>query len=219
MKKSFAILFFLISFVFAGTLSAQHIKGEGAIVTEEIDLPGEIHSIGLGVAAEVYLMKGNQKIKIEGQKNIIDNIKRKVKNGSWNIEFDKKVRGYKDLKIYVSMQDVKNLSIGGSGSIISKDDFNGLEDVTLNIGGSGEIELGGSANNLQVNIAGSGDVEVGRLKAQVAEVSIAGSGDCKIHATENLKVSIAGSGDVRYIGNPKVRSSIAGSGDVRSTDD
>lgn len=191
------------------------ITGEGPTVKEEITL-NAFEGIGLGVPGKVYVYKGSQKVVIEAQKNIIDNIKRNVSGGSWDIEFDKKVRDFKDITIYITLPAVDELAVAGSGEIIGKDAFQGLGDLEMSIGGSGKIEFAGSAKDVEISIAGSGDVDASELSTQSCEVSIAGSGDCSVGVDEKLDVSIAGSGDVRYSGNPRVSSSIAGSGSVKS---
>lgn len=219
--KIAAVLLFV--FAVSQSLVAQNwwgksVKGEGPVVKETLNLD-EFKSIGLGCSATVYVEKGStQKVVVEGQKNIIDLLKREVKGQSWNIGFEKNVYSHDKLIVYITIPDVDALSIGGSGKIISKSSFENLDDLKMSIGGSGTIEFSGSAQNVEVSIAGSGDVKASGLRSETCKVSIAGSGDCYIEAGERLDVSIAGSGDVHYKGRPRVKSSIAGSGDVESMD-
>ncbi len=217
--------------------NAQNIKGEGSAVSKNIDLP-TITGIGLGIAADVYIKHGStQKITIKGQQNIIDNIKTDVKGGSWNIEFKKQVKNHDDIKIYITMNTIKDLSIGGSGSIDCEDKFTNLGDLNLSIGGSGdiklnadakdincsiggsgEIELEGSGDKLSISIGGSGDVEAFDMEVKECTISSAGSGDIKVNVANKLEASLVGSGDVTYKGSPKVSSSIVGSGDVEKAE-
>jgi|APTNR8051073442_1049403.scaffolds.fasta_scaffold00532_2 hypothetical protein len=218
-KAFFALLlgsaFFLPS---AYSQWGSGIKGEGPVVKKEISLSA-IEGIGLGISGTVYLTQGSsQKIEIEAQQNIIDNIKQEVKNGSWSINYQKNVRGHDGVKIYVTIPNVKALSIGGSGKILGQNSFNNIDNLALSIGGSGMIELAGNAKNVKVSIGGSGSVKASKLKTETCNVSIGGSGDCFVEVSESLKASVAGSGDVYYKGRPKVDSSIAGSGRVQSMD-
>ncbi len=214
---------------------AQNVVGKGPMVKKTINM-SDINAVGLGISATVYIQQGSsQSITIEAQQNIIDIIKQKPKGKSWNIEFTKKsVRNHKDITIYITMKDLKELSIGGSGSIIGKGKFSNLGNMELNIGGSGDIKLDadmknvecsiggsgkivldGSASGIEVSIGGSGDVLAFGLSTKSCEVSSAGSGDIEVSVSDNLEVSLVGSGDVRYRGNPKVSSTIMGSGDVK----
>ncbi|GJM36185.1 MAG: DUF2807 domain-containing protein [Saprospiraceae bacterium] len=190
------------------------------MVTKALSLD-KFEGIGLGLVGTVHLYKGDQqKVSIEAQQNIIDNLNLEIKDGTWSISgLDKtKFKNYKDVVINITIPTVDELSIGGHGTIISHDAFTGLKSLEMNIGGSGKIEMVGSADKVEINIAGSGTVEGKRLSAQSCGISIAGSGDAFIDVNDKLDVSIAGSGDVKYSGSPRVSSSIAGSGRVSTMD-
>ncbi len=191
------------------SLSAQNVK-------RTLDL-SQFSSIGLGISANVYLTPGNtQRVEVEGREDIIALLDTEVRNGSWNIKFtERNVRNTGKIDIYITLPEVKELSIGGSGRIVAERPFDGLGDLQFSIGGSGAIEFAGTARRLNISIGGSGSVKAEKLRVEDCEVSIGGSGDAYVEVSENLNVSIAGSGDVVYGGRPRVRSSIAGSGKVR----
>jgi len=130
MKRFNIILVLLFSILSSATVYSQTIKGAGGIVSQNVDM-GTITSIGLGISADVYIKQGSrQSIEIKGQQNIIDQIKKTSKGGSWNIVFKRGVRikNYEDLKIYITMASLEALSIGGSGSIIGQGKFSKLDD-------------------------------------------------------------------------------------------
>jgi len=188
----------------------------------------------LGISGDVVLTPGaTQKIVMEGQQNILDNIKRDVRNGSWNIGFEKNVRDAKKVTIYITLPKIEEVGLSGSGSIRSDGKFKGLGDVDvhvsgsgditfdyeaqstdLGLSGSGQIDLSGSSKTLEINISGSGDVNAPNLVTADCEVNISGSGDASVHANTNLETHISGSGDVSYSGTPSVTARISGSGEV-----
>lgn len=223
-QKLFLFLLLGLSLTFS-TANAQKwnkrtISGQGELVKQSLSV-SDFHSVGLGLNGTIYLKQADKfEIEIEAQKNIIDNLNREVKNGSWsiNLEDNKSARNYKRVTVWISMPTIKNLSIGGSGDIIGKTAFNDLGDLKLNIGGSGSVEMGGDAESVTISIAGSGKVKCGDMQADKAKVNIAGSGNAYIDLGEegDLNVSIAGSGSVFYKGRPRVKSSIAGSGKIES---
>jgi hypothetical protein len=216
MKTQKLLSTFLLLFGILSLATAQSkIKGKGPIVKETVAL-SEIHSIGLGIAANIYLTQSSkQEVVIEGQKNIIENIKKEVKNGTWNIDFERKAYSYNELNIYISLKTIRALAIGGSGNIKGQTAFNNLKDLEVSIGGTGHVALRGNAQKVEINIGGSGEVNMTNLRADHCTVSIAGNGNCRVDVGEKLDVSIAGMGKVRYSGNPKVSSSIAGMGNVK----
>ena len=224
-----------LSILFTSNLTAQwnSIRGEGAVVKKEISLDN-FDGIGLAIPANVFLTQGSsQKVVIEAQANIIKNIETDVKNGTWKIHYDESVKRAEKVNIYITMADLKKISIAGSGDVSSKGAFKGMGDLAISVAGSGDVELmgdaknvdvsiagsgdvkmNGSARNIDVSIAGSGDVNLKALSAQNAEISIAGSGNCKVNVNGSLDVSIVGSGDVYYSGDAKVQSTVRGSGNV-----
>ncbi len=210
------------------------IKGEGPVVTQTITLEA-LKGIKLAIAGDVILTQGNtQKIEMEGQKNILDNIKRDVKNGVWGIAFDENVRESKQVTIRITLATLEQISLSGSGEISSTNTFSGLTNLDMNLAGSGEIhlayqaqksevnlsgsgevELSGSSKQFSIKLSGSGEVSAADLKTDTCEVHISGSGDANVHATYQLNSIISGSGDVQYSGSPSVNAKISGSGEVK----
>lgn len=234
------LLFIAVFLQFIGLNESQaqswsngSINGEGEVVRQEINLAA-FDGIGLGFHAAVILTQGNtQKVVIEAQQNIIDNIKKEVRGGSWDIGFMKSVKSAKDITIYITLPKVKDLALSGSGSIRSTNKFSNLGDVDiavsgsgdvhfeydggdtdLALSGSGDVHLSGTASSLEVAVSGSGDVSASELKAGSCDVAISGSGDVTVYVNGDLDAAIMGSGDVRYKGDAKVSASVMGSGSV-----
>jgi len=113
-----------------------------------------------------------------------------------------------------STSGVKNASVSvpGSGTIII-DDMQ-CELLNVDIPGSGDVKINGSANKLSASISGSGGVDADGFEVSSCYVSISGSGNCGVNVSEELSVSISGSGNVKYTGSPSVKSNISGSGSV-----
>jgi uncharacterized protein (AIM24 family) len=233
MKKPI-YLSILLAFLAINTISAQSsIKGEGDIVKQEIKL-SDFDGLALEIGADVILTQGKiQKVVIEGQQNIIDNIEKEVRGSSWKIEYDKNVKSAKPVKIYITMPKISEIAFSGSGSISTKGKFSGLgdldiamsgsgdiqldveaDDIDLAKSGSGDVELSGSGKSLDVAISGSGNVDAASLPVSACAVAISGSGDVAVHVDGPLEVAISGSGNVKYKGNATVESRSSGSGSV-----
>lgn len=234
--KNLAFTFALVlvsTFTFAQSWWGSGTKGTGPIVKETLNLE-DFTSFKLGIAGDVYLSRGNtQKVVVEGQQNIIDELKTDVSGGTWSIGFKNNVSNYDKFKIYITIPTIDGVIVSGSGDVYGKDKFTNLGDIRVSvsgsggieldveaksisstISGSGDIELEGSADAYNVRISGSGDVEAYGLMTKNCEASISGSGDIHISASETLVAKIVGSGDISYKGSPSVKSKIVGSGDV-----
>jgi len=208
-------LLFCMGLCFQSCLGQFGIEAKGDMVQKTYELE-DFNALGMGLSGTVYIKKGNSNsVRIEAQSDVIDLIEQQVRSGKWTIEFEQKVRDYDPVKVYVEMDDITSLSLGGSGDIRVQDVFDGLGELKLSLAGSGDIDMQGSAQSAKVNIAGSGDINAADLSVATCKVSIAGSGSAYISSSEELNVSIAGSGSVYYRGRPKLKTSVAGSGSVQ----
>ncbi len=235
MTKPLSILTVLVCMLVSIQCQSQMmgIKGEGEIITQTITLEA-LKGINLAIAGDVILTQGNiQKIELEGQKNILDNIKRDVKNGVWGIAFDENVRESKHVTIRITLATLEQIGLSGSGEISSTNTFSGLNNLDINmagsgevhmsyqaqksevnLSGSGEVELSGTSKEFSIKMSGSGEVSAADLKTDNCDVHISGSGDAKVNANNQLSSFISGSGDVEYSGSPSVNAKISGSGEV-----
>jgi len=211
------------------------IKGEGPIISKDLDLD-EFEGFEMAISANVILSKGNkQSVRVEGQANIIDNIKTRVSGKIWDINFDKNTKNHKKVIIYITIPHLTEIELSGSGSVKGEDSFDNLDRIDLSvtgsgniklsvsskksncrISGSGNIKLSGESNFNKISITGSGDFHGYNLDTHESKISITGSGDCEVNVSDDLDLNIVGSGDVYYKGKPKLRSNIIGSGDVES---
>lgn len=208
------------------------IDTSGPIVTEELDL-ARMDGIELSISASVFITQGpEQKVEVEAQREVIDLLDKSVRAGIWDINLDGCFRGDERVKIYITLPEWTSLKIAGSGNIVSTNqlvvddidiDISGSGDIDLaldaddinsSITGSGNISLEGVADELDINVKGSGDYKCFNLETRKVNVSISGSGDTEVFATEALDIRITGSGDIFYKGSPNLSISISGSGDV-----
>jgi hypothetical protein len=187
---------------------------------------------------DVELVSGTEgSITITGEENLIPHIITEV-NGNeliittengYNLKTSKRT----GILVQVPFESLDEVSLTGSGDIISKDviktttfttNLTGSGDIHLKLEaesvegklvGSGDIMLQGNSQNVIYKLTGSGDIEAFDLKAIDADAMISGSGDINLYCDGSLKARISGSGDVNYRGNPsKEDSKVAGSGDV-----
>ncbi|MEO5906973.1 MAG: DUF2807 domain-containing protein, partial [Saprospiraceae bacterium] len=140
MVKILFFALFSLSLLTAATCQfdfRETITGTGDIVKQEITLEA-LKGVNLGFAGDVILTHGStQKIVLEGQQNVLDNIKREVKNGVWVIYFIKDVREAKNVVVHVTLPTLEYAAVSGSGDITSTNKFPNLDEVKLHVSGSG----------------------------------------------------------------------------------
>lgn len=212
------------------------IKGEGPIVKKELNL-SHFEGIRSGFSCDVYITQGDQqKVEVEGQQNILDNLVMDVSGEILKIKYDRMVKRAEPVKVYITMDNLVEASVSGSGSLVSTSKFTGLgdlevsvsgsgdlklevdaEDIDMSVSGSGDIELGGSAQDLVMSISGSGGIDSRDLMARDCRVSVSGSGNATVYVKNALDAKISGSGNVRYKGDvAKISSRVSGSGHISS---
>lgn len=215
-----------------GLFDADCRRASGDVVTQELVLD-DLNSISLEVAADVYISKGpEQVVTIEAQQDVIDELNKDINDRYWDISWRDCLRRHKDIKIFITVPEMEEISISGSGDIVVEDTFTQdavtlqisgsgsiegrfeANTITCSISGSGDIELQGTAELTSISISGSGGVDAFGLTATEATVSISGSGGANVNVSNMLEVSIAGSGDVRYRGIPSINVRISGSGQL-----
>nr|QNO43670.1 hypothetical protein FICJDHNH_00010 [Methanosarcinales archaeon ANME-2c ERB4]QNO43975.1 hypothetical protein AECFJODE_00028 [Methanosarcinales archaeon ANME-2c ERB4]QNO50627.1 hypothetical protein JEJMEHHC_00008 [Methanosarcinales archaeon ANME-2c ERB4] len=208
------------------------ITGSGNVVSEEFTVD-EFHSVGFGIPGNVYITQGTpQSLMIEAEDNVLEVLTAKVENGRLTISSDRCFRNIKPINVYVSMNEVRDLSNSGSGDIIGQSEINsdtlklsisgsGSSDLTMNveelntvISGSGKSNLKGTAKVHNSVIRGSGDINAFDLSTERTDITISGSGNAQVDASRELDVSIFGSGNVYYTGDAALNQTVSGSGIV-----
>lgn len=208
------------------------IDADGPVTTLDLDL-ADFDGIELAMDARVELTQGpEQTVTVEGKSDIFDELDLDINNGVWTIRTEDCVRNVDDLTFFITVPNLREVKISGSGEIRSTNTFeigdielrisgSGdmdmallADDVEVDISGSGKIVLEGEGDELDINITGSGDVRAFDLAVNEADINISGSGDAEVRVANRLDVRITGSGDVFYKGQPLIDASITGSGEV-----
>jgi len=211
----------------------------GQTVRETRNVSG-FTGVSLSFSGDVFITQGNQyKVEVEADKSTMDVILTeiegdrlvlKTKNGHW--------RNLGDINVYITMPEVDELSVAGSGDMICESALKSDEidlavsgsgslklarlearEVSAEVTGSGDIVVNGSGtdgNELDATITGSGNIKAEGLPVGEAMVRITGSGSASVNVLKELETNITGSGSVLYKGNPLVNANATGSGRTRS---
>lgn len=237
MKKVITICLILVSAI---QVQAQWwgkgVKGNGNITTITRSV-GTYDEVNVGGSFDVELVAGTEgTITIEGDSNLLEYIVTEVRGNALKIkvENNKNIRSSKKIKITVPFQDLNEVTLAGSGDVVSRDVIKatnfktsvaGSGDLTLqldvntvdaSVAGSGDLTLKGNSRDIEASVAGSGEVHAKDLKADNAYVSVAGSGDVAVYCSKSIKARVSGSGDIDYYGNPdKQDTKVSGSGNIK----
>ncbi|MGB3778147.1 MAG: head GIN domain-containing protein [Tunicatimonas sp.] len=233
-KKASYYLVFIITMVLVISScidDIKDIKDNSPIVTQSFQLEA-FNGIALSIPGNIRIIKGqNQEVEITGREETINEIKKTVNDGVWDIVLPNNYhKSYDELDIVITSNNIEKLILSGSGKItgehilpLSNVIISGSGKIeaetessilTSTISGSGRIDISGKADELKHNILGSGNLNGFGLEITDAEVSTSGSGKSKILVTSNLNVTIIGSGSVYYKGTPTITTNISGVGQI-----
>lgn len=241
------INFFLTIILTALTLLSVASLTFAQTTKKTLDLP-EFKSIYVNSGYTVILKQSNkQEVTVETLPEIWELTSIKVENGILMVNMERKpetpnksiwakiddIKLKTPMKITVSVKNINELQVNGSGKIISENSLSS-DNLNLTVTGSGEMDLDLKGNNVKTEISGSGNIQLkgyattnevvmagsGNLKAftfelENAKVKLTGSGNCEILASQTLDAFVSGSGTLKHKGNTKnVTKRVYGSGTV-----
>jgi hypothetical protein len=214
-----------------------HGTGQVKDITLAID---NFNSIDLQISNNVVVSYGaKQEVVVAGHANIIEKLQTRVENGTWVITLDQGCYNFYEMKIYITIPELKKVELNGSGDILIEN-FSNKGNLNLENNGSGKISLDSVTGTevLDVRMAGSGAVQCYESLPDLKKLMVAisgsgafrgfpattgecaikssGSGDCEITVKNKLDVTISGSGIVYYKGRPEIKTSDSGSGQLIS---
>lgn len=214
----------------------KKVKGNGNVTSIERST-GNYDKIAVAGNFDVTLVEGTEgKLDIKIEDNLTQYLVTEVKNGVLKIKWEKgvQVKTSKGVKITLPFKEIDQVSLGGSGTVKTQDTIDSNEltievagsgnmqldvktsNLVAKIAGSGNVKINGNTTNLMCKIAGSGNFNSYGLNTQNTEAKIAGSGNVYTTVNGTLSAKIAGSGSVKYKGEAKTENiKISGSGSVR----
>lgn len=238
-KITLAVAFFIINVtdVNSQIFSNKKITGNNNVVTKTVST-SDYDAINVTGSMDVYLVRGNEgSIEVKTDENLHEYLIIVSENGTLKIKTKKgfSLRTKKGIYITVPFKNIGELTLTGSGDIVTKEMINatdfevtltGSGDIILDIEanvidakvtGSGDLQLAGNVTDFEVKVTGSGDFKGSSLISKNTQVYISGSGSAKVNATDSIKARVHGSGDVRYSGNPEMSDTkVLGSGSIKS---
>ncbi|MBX7219340.1 MAG: DUF2807 domain-containing protein [Blastocatellia bacterium] len=219
MKKVVAIVAIVgVSYV-AGCIAkgrtfSFRVKGNGIVKTETRSVPAFTAIDSEGSFDVVVECQKAQNLVVEAEENILPLIETKVEDGTLHIDSKKSFSTRKGIKIVISVPDLNEVELSGSGNIsvaeVKTDRFK------VDVNGSGNVTVQGATKAADISLSGSGNINTSKLTSEQAQVDLSGSGNIKVFANQEIEGDISGSGNILYAGEPtNVRKHVRGSGDMR----
>jgi len=159
--------------------------------------------------------------RIETENISADKILTESRYGTLTISMQKGNYWNARARVIVSLPHIHAIHLSGTGNVIAESPIKGkkldvqltssgnvtlnlliVDELTVKLYGTGDMELGGSADEAFIKLSGSGDIQAFGLKTLRCDAEINGSGNIKVLALESIDAFVTGSGDISYKGNP-----------------
>jgi hypothetical protein len=198
----------------------ENFEGKGPVVKRSLKLD-EFDEIEVSNSMELYIRQGEKtSVVVKGQKNILDRLEAKVRSGRLEIELEWGNYRDVDLKVYVTVPNIKY--IGGSGaSRVELSSFDKIKELELDFSGATEFRAVGKESNIDrllVDISGAAELEGFLMKCRRVDLDLSGASSCEVYATESLNLDISGASEVRYKGKPRISQETSGASSVKAVE-
>lgn len=205
----------MVSILTSCNVDCVHGNGQEATIEVALD---DFQSISGNSSIDVILIQGNEsKAIITGDSNLVNMVELDLNGDRLDVGYLSNSCVISKLNMQVALyinEDFNGIKINGSGNVNSKKGLE-LDELEIDINGSGDVALEADIEDLEISIHGSGNVFI-EGRGDVADISINGSGDISLYDfdLDELDVSINGSGDVEASVNDALKVNINGSGNV-----
>ncbi len=189
-------------------------KNTTKVVVESRDVGGfdEVELRGLGNLS--IEQTGSESMSVEAEEDVLPRLKTEVVNDRLIIgpKPGTTVRTTKPINYKLTVEALDALGVSGSGDVEA--DGIKTDRLAVDIGGAGNVTIGGEADEQEVNISGSGDYRAEGLNSRVVKIGVSGAGSAIVNASEELDANVRGAGSVEYVGAPTVEQDVSGAGRV-----
>jgi hypothetical protein len=197
------------------SISDSAVTGSGSLRTESRDV-GDFSTIELTGSGDVIIeQNGTESLAISAEHNLLPDLTSDVSNGTLRLGTTEGADLQPTLPVTyrVTVKDLAGVGLSGSGSVTAA----GVSTpaITIDISGSGDVRVDGTADDQTVVVSGSGNYNASRLATLNSSAQVSGSGNVSVNVRDAFEADINGSGNVTYTGDPQVSHDISGSGELR----
>lgn len=196
----------------------MQVVGSGRMVTENRAI-GNFERLSIDGPIDVVIRQGSARsLQLNAEDNIMELVRADAKGGKLSLGTKGSFRTRKGISVVLTIPTLDAVSINASGNVR----FDGwdADAIELVIGGSGDIELGGSVDNVRALISGSGDIDLAPVRLSYVDAEIDGSGEIRMGSLRKLDARINGSGSIEAGIVGELDAILNGSGEIlyRSAD-
>jgi RNA polymerase sigma factor (sigma-70 family) len=165
-----------------------------------------------GAGKVVVKQTGKEAVSIQGDKDLVDASFAGVEDGTLVLTGAGGDGAAAGVEFVVEVKELRGLTVTGAARMEVK--HVDTRELTVTVGGTGDLLVSGKAEVLRLTVAGAGNFRGDGLATDRTTVEHWGLGKAVVNARKQLEVFILGSGSVEYVGSPEVSRTILGEGTV-----
>jgi hypothetical protein len=181
------------------TSSSVEGSGVGAIVARTVPAFSAVDLAGTNQLT--IHVGGRRSVILRGDDNLLPLVATRVEAGTLKISDTRSFTTNARMSAEVTVPSLRAVKLSGTGSVA----VDGLRAARLSValGGSGLVEVGGDTRRVDASLRGTGRIDLGQLVAHDVHAILAGTGEIAVIATRSLEASVTGTGTIAYSGNPR----------------
>ena len=196
-------------------------KGSGNVV-KEIRTLKSFNSIEAGSAFKIVVTKGDvQKLVIETDDNIMEQITSNVKDGELKLSTKGNIKNPTKMLVTITIPELKEIDLSGACDFISKSRFENnkmeielsgaseaelkvkCEKIDIDMSGASKLEVTGFASSQRIEASGACSINNYELESDKADINCSGASTVKVYVKEGILGDASGASNIYYKGNPK----------------
>src|SRR3989344_3334679 len=170
-------------------------------------------------ATEIILTQGEPSVKVTGAENEIKNLITEVSGTTLTITTKGNIK--EDMKVYVSIKNLEELSTSGAVYLKSDTTFNAdkleltasgaskikldvvCKEIKSNVTGAGTIVLTGATEVHIAYTSGASSLKAYKLSSINTNITCSGASSAKINVNQRLNANASGASSLKFTGNPE----------------
>ncbi len=212
----------IVTILFSVSAQGQIARGNGKIKSETRTYSDFTEVVAIG-NFDLYLTRGEKVgVRIDTDENLVNFFQTRTEGNILFIEMLAEVRKFKDLSVYLSVDELTKISALGSVRLLS-DEALQFENLDITCGDGSLVELNLSANNLSINFTDFANavlkgstknlimkcsdesiINAFGLTTHNCHLTTSGYSEVRINVSDEIQIKATGQSNVYYTGNARI---------------
>ena len=198
-------------------------RGNGNVITENLQITDNFNEVSAGNGWEVILEKGSEiSVIVEADENLVDAAEIYVKNNTLKIYCERNISNATSKKVFVTyVGDLTAINASSGASLTTEQVLKGdklslnvssggnirteaiVRNIDTDVSSGGKINITGSTESLDADVSSGGVIYANKLKAKYAVANASSGGTIDLYVADRLQARASSGGDIDYWGDPK----------------